>query len=161
MNITQSILYPFLLMGIVTARGEPNPFVTYPAPVHSYLKRIQEGRQTHGFDGSKNFNKWQGQAREALIELIGLRQMEKQLAGLKPKVVIGKADNSLEGFSRSLCSIETEPGVMVPFYLLVPKSADSRKPLPLFRPRREGSIRRRRTCRHRHPRLRLVSIFRP
>ena len=132
MKIIHSILYPFLLIGIVTARGEPKPFVTYPAPVNSYLKRVQEGRQVHAFDGSVNFKKWQKQARQALIDLTGLRQMEKELSGFKPKVVIGKADNSPEGFSRSLCSIETEPGVLVPFYLLVPKSAKAKEPLPLF-----------------------------
>jgi len=132
MKKIHSMLCPFLLLGIVTASGEPKPFVTYPEPIKSYLKRIHEGRQAHGFDDSKNFKKWQGQAREALIELTGLRQMEKQLAGFKPKVDIGKADNSSDGFSRSLCSIETEPGVVVPFYMLVPKSANKSEPLPLF-----------------------------
>ena len=53
--------------GIATTWGEPKPFPTYPAPVNSYLKRVQQGKQVHAFTKAKSFAKWQKQAREALI----------------------------------------------------------------------------------------------
>ena len=118
--------------GIATTWGEPKPFPTYPAPVNSYLKRVQHGKQIHAFTKAKSFAAWQKQARVALIELIGLKQMEEELAAFHPKVLVGEADNSPDTFTRSLCSIETEPGVVIPFYLLVPKSANAKEPLPLI-----------------------------
>ncbi|MFP6872297.1 MAG: hypothetical protein VCA55_02215 [Verrucomicrobiales bacterium] len=121
-----------LVLGIVIARADPAPLVTYPAPVNSYLERVQQGRQIHAFEGTKDFGQWQQAARVALIDLIGLRQMREELAGFIPKVVIGKAEGPGGSFTRSLCSIETEPGVTIPFYLLVPKTASPEKPAPLF-----------------------------
>ena len=101
------------------AQEAPKPFVEYPEPIGSYLTRIQKGTQEHAFNASSNFVKWQKHAREALIELTGLKQMEKDLAGFKPKVTIGESKKTEDSFTRTLYSIETEPGIRVPFYLLV------------------------------------------
>ena len=124
-----SILALFLCFGI--AHAEDKPFVSYPDAIDAYLKRVQQGRQTHAFDEKVNFAKWQKQARASLVKLTGLRQMEKELAGFEPKVEMGKEDASQNGFIRAFCSIETEPSVKVPFYLLVPKSASSGQRFPL------------------------------
>jgi dienelactone hydrolase len=121
-----------IILGIIMARAEPGSPVTYPAAVNAYLKRVQQGRQAHAFEGTKDFGQWQASARSALIDLIGLKQMQEELAGFLPKVLIGKAKASGVSFTRALCSIETEPGVKVPFYLLVPKTSNPEKPAPLF-----------------------------
>ena len=110
----------------------PKPFVEYPGPIDAYLTRIQKGKQKHAFNGVSNFGQWQKHAREALIDLTGLKQMEKDLAGFKPKVTIGESKKTEDSFTRTLCSIETEPGIQIPFYLLLPKNAKKARTLPLL-----------------------------
>ena len=114
------------------AQEAPKPFVEYPEPIGSYLTRIQKGTQEHAFNTSSNFVKWQKHAREALIELTGLKQMAKDLAGFKPKVTIGESKKTEDSFTRTLCSIETEPGIQIPFYLLLPKNAKKDQSHPLL-----------------------------
>ncbi|MDE0576316.1 MAG: hypothetical protein OSB39_05185, partial [Opitutales bacterium] len=125
------IPFHFLLLGVLYLGAETKSFVSYPESINSYLKRIQQGEQSHAFDETENFANWQRKARGALVKITGLKRMQTQLAGFKPKVIMGEEDRAPKDFTRSLCSIETEPGVKVPFYLLVPKSATSKKPLPL------------------------------
>ena len=114
------------------AQEQPRPFVEYPDPVGAYLKRIQEGEQEHAFDAAAGFDQWQKPARRALIKLTGLKRMAEDLAGFKPTVKPGKPDTAPGSFTRTLCSIETEPGILVPFYLLVPKDAKKDRPRPLL-----------------------------
>jgi len=114
------------------AQETPKPFVAYPKPIGDYFKRIQQGKQKHAFNASRKFSEWQKSAREALIELTGLKQMEKDLASFKPKVTMGKIKETKDSFTRALYSIETEPGIRVPFYLLVPKEAKKGQSLPLL-----------------------------
>ncbi len=116
----------------LSAQEVPKPFVDYPDPVGAYLKRIQRGKQKHGFNASADFGQWQERARRALIELTGLEQIGKDLADFEPEVRLGKTVATTESFTRALCSIETEPGVVVPFYLLVPKDAKQDRPRPLL-----------------------------
>ena len=114
------------------AQEVPKPFVEYPEPIGTYLTRIQKGKQEHAFNASSNFSEWQKRTREALIELTGLKQMEKDLADFKPKISISKAKETKDSFTRTLYSIETEPGIRVPFYLLAPKDAKKGQRYPLL-----------------------------
>ena len=127
------------------AQEQPRPFVEFPDPVGAYLKRIQKGKQEHAFDAAAGFDQWQKPARRALIKLTGLKRMAEDLAGFKPTVKPGKPDTAPGSFTRTLCSIETEPGILVPFYLLVPKDAKKDRPRPLL------------LCPHGHDRLGLHS----
>lgn len=115
----------------LNALEPPAPFVDYPKPVAEYLKRTQQGKQAHSFDGSKDFSAWQQSTRASLIELTGLKGMKETLAEFVPTVSQGEPEEIDGKYLRSLCSIETEPGIDIPFYLLVPKSAgrDSKTPL--------------------------------
>ena len=106
------------------------PFVSYEEPVASYLKRIQKGKQQHAFHPAVDVAAWQKSARAALVKLIGLGQMRDELAGFEVKVSQGK-HNTVDGvFTRRLCTIETEPGIRVPFYYLVPTG--KQRPMALF-----------------------------
>ena len=134
-----------LFSGTLLAQQTAKPFVTYHGSVGDYLKRIQRGKQIHAFDASVGFGQWQDKAREALIELTGLKQMEKDLDGFTPKIQLGQAEKTNELFTRALCSMETEPGVVIPFYLLIPKDANPAQPLPLL------------ICPHGHDKLGLHS----
>jgi len=140
-----AILTIILFSGTLLAQQTAKPFVTYPGSVGAYLKRIQRGKQVHAFDASVGFGQWQEKARGALIELTGLKQMEKDLDGFTPKIQLGQAEKTNELFTRALCSMETEPGVVIPFYLLIPKDANPAQPLPLL------------ICPHGHDKLGLHS----
>ena len=113
----------------VSAEAPAKPFVSYEEPVASYLQRIQSGNRQFAFDPTADLAKWQTSARSALVKLIGLEQMREQLAGFEPKVLRQEAENMDGGFTRQLCSIETEPGIRVPFYYLVPANVKGRCPL--------------------------------
>ena len=134
-----------LFSGTLLAQQTAKPFVTYHGSVGDYLKRIQRGKQVHAFDASVGFGQWQEKARGALIELTGLKQMGKDLDGFTPKIQLGQAEKTNELFTRALCSMETEPGVVIPFYLLIPKDANPAQPLPLL------------ICPHGHDKLGLHS----
>ncbi len=153
-TFTRTINISSLMIGIfshllfcqgLSAQDAAQPFVTYSNSIGNYLKRIQQGKQTHAFDPSLGFEEWQTKARKALIKLTGLKKLEKELAGFMPKVKLGEPKKTEDSFTRSLCSIETEPGIFVPFYLLVPKDAEPTKPRPLL------------LCPHGHDKLGLHS----
>ena len=116
----------------VSSSMAAKPFVEYDKKVEDYLKRIQHGSQTYAYDPSKDFTTWQTEARAALIELIGLQRMRDSLSDFKPHVEMGKAEKIDGQFTRALCSIETEPGVVIPFYLLIPISDDPEQRFPLM-----------------------------
>ena len=139
------VFFFFLFHKIAYTQDAAQPFATYPNPIGNYLKRIQKGNQTHAFDPSLGFEEWQKKARRALIKLTGLKEMEMELTGFTPKVKLGEAKKNEDSFTRSICSIETEPGIFVPFYLLVPKDAEPAKPRPLL------------LCPHGHDKLGLHS----
>ncbi|MGI5818863.1 MAG: alpha/beta hydrolase family protein [Armatimonadota bacterium] len=70
---------------------------------------------------------WQERARPALRELLGLTRMERELAEHSPTVTLDEPEQ-LDGFTRRLGRIETEPGWPVEFWLLRP---DGEGPFPL------------------------------
>lgn len=118
-----------VLGGSLLALGQDKEFVRYPPATEAYLQRIQAGDQKHAFDGEEDFAKWQVDARDALIEITGLKRMQRELAGFSPVVTLGKVEQVAGKYLRTLCSIETEPGVSIPFYVLVPIDDKERHPL--------------------------------
>ncbi len=108
------------------------PFVKYPEKTGAYLERIQRGDRSHAFDKSKDFEEWQKDARSALIELTGLGRMRRSLKDFEPKVTMGEPKNVAGVLSRSLFFIETEPGIVIPFYFLLPRIRDKKQRLPLL-----------------------------
>ena len=133
-----------LIGGLVATGEEGKPFVDYPEKTREYLQRIQQGEQRHAFRKGREVGKWQEEARAALVEMTGLGRMRRDLSSFRPTVTEGKAVEIDGSYYRSLCKIETEPGVSVPFYLLVPKTPD-KGCFPLF------------LCPHGHDRLGLHS----
>ncbi len=83
----------------------------------------------HAFSGETpaEFREWQEQARPAVRELIGFTRMERELAGHSPTVQMGEAER-LDGFTRRLVRMETEPGWQVECWMLRP---DGDGPFPL------------------------------
>lgn len=112
--------------------GQNKPPVEYPEPTASYLKRIQQGDQSFGFNGSKEVVAWQKNARAALVELLGLGRMAAQLGDFDSTVILGETEEVDGKITRTLGSIEVEPGIRIPFYLLVPKSGKAGERFPLL-----------------------------
>ncbi len=122
-----------VLAGGLAASGEEGkPFVDYSKKTRDYLKRVQQGEQRHAFKGGEDVTSWQAEARAALVRVTGLERMRQELSSFRPKVTEGQAVEIGESHYRSLCTIETEPGISIPFYLLVPRTADRNVRFPLF-----------------------------
>ena len=108
-----------------------------PAADHVHEKRIlgylsnlyAEDRREFSFDGEspEDVERWQERARPELRRLLGLDRMEDELAGHSPTVELDEPEQ-LEGFTRRLGRIETEPGWSVEFWMLRP---DGEGPFPL------------------------------
>ena len=123
----------YSVINFVVAMGEDSkPFVSYDEPVASYLNRIQIGKQRFAFDDSVSFSKWQKDARDSLVKLIGLKQMSKELVDFKSKVVVDSSVSVDGAYTRKLCVLETEPGIRVPFYYLVPNRSKHKRLFPIF-----------------------------
>lgn len=111
------------------ARGDENP-AEYPADVVKYLGRIYaEGRREYSFHTAYpgGFSQWQAEARPVLRKLIGLARMEEEIGGHAADVSLNALEDCV-AYSRRLGSIETEPNVRIPFWLLEPKGEG---PFPL------------------------------
>ena len=109
---------------------EPQPTPGYPENVSSYLSRLySEHRRQFSFQGDDpgRFAQWQQDARPALRELIGLKNIASQV-GKHDQIVHVDDETNADGYTRRKGWIETEPDVRIPFWLLKPKGAG---PFPL------------------------------
>ena len=127
------ILSAGLLLGGLMATGQDTPpFVEYPENTRNYLERIQQGAQRYAFKQDSRVTEWQKEARAALVTMTGLGRIRRDLSAFQPIVTEGKSQEVNGAYYRSLCTIETEPGISIPFYLLVPKRAGKDLRFPLF-----------------------------
>ena len=77
----------------------------------------------------KNLDDWQSLFRPKLKTAIGLSTIEKDLANYTPQAELIHCE-SLDGYTRELWHLSTEPTLALPFYLLRPNSQT--EPLPLI-----------------------------
>ena len=121
-----------LWLSITLSPSQSNPFVEYPDKTSKYLKRIQNGKAKYKYNTNNNFKQWQAEARKELSKIIGLDKISKELQGFKPSVIKIKEATIDDKYIRTLYHIETEPGIKVPFYRLVPKNRLPIDKLPLL-----------------------------
>ena len=105
------------------ARAQEKDFNAYPDHVARYLKRLYDRDQQplvyrEGFDGG--FDGWQAAAREALRQKLGLSRSENSVGVHRPVVTLDDPED-LGEYVRHHGTIETEPDVEIPFWLLKPK----------------------------------------
>ncbi len=106
-----------------THAAERRDFNAYPPDVVKHLARVNSVGQRHyayreDYPGGQA--QWQTEARAELVRLLGLEKIAAQDKGFTPRAELGAAED-LGEFTRQLASLETEPAVQVPFYLLKPK----------------------------------------
>jgi dienelactone hydrolase len=121
-----------LLIRLAVAQQAPEPRVLddYPPEVTAHLQHMfaqGQGRYSFRKDYPGGFEQWQREARPILRRLVGLEKIASQNEGHRPKVELGEAVDC-GTYTRQRCTIETEPHVVIPFWLLRPKGAG---PFPL------------------------------
>ena len=125
------ILSTFLVCGF--SIGQEKDFNDYSEHVASYLKRIYSSeQQPYAFrtDYPGGFEKWQQQTRQQLKMKLGLPNIAKAAKDHKPIITLDEAED-LGQYIRQGGTIETEPDVHLPFWLLKPKTPGP-WPLALF-----------------------------
>lgn len=89
-------------------------------------------RRTHGCrkETPEAFKTWQTQARPALRALLKLDGIRHQAGNHRPSVTRGEVEDCGD-HTRQRCSIETEPGIRIPFWFLRPRNAPGKCPLAI------------------------------
>lgn len=97
---------------------------------HHFNTLFETNPREFGFKGrtKKDFPDWNKKFRARLKEILGLQNMEKDLAGFSPKAERLEVVN-FDSYTREYWILHTEPTVTLPFYLLRP--AAPQKLLPL------------------------------
>ncbi|MEQ8786372.1 MAG: acetylxylan esterase [Pirellulaceae bacterium] len=123
-----------LLASTLSAQDDPpRDFDNYPPAVAAHLTRIYaDGQQAYSYrdDFPGGFDRWSKDARAELSRLLGLPKIARQNEGHRPEVKLGEVEDCGE-FTRRRATIETEPNVVIPFWLLVPKG-DGPFPVGIF-----------------------------
>lgn len=99
----------------------------------AYLGRIYDRRRQSFACRARSqaaFGAWLGSARPALRRLVGLDRIQSSLGDHKPAVDLA-ASEDMGSYTRQLGHLCSEPDVVVPFWLLVPKG-EGPFPLGLF-----------------------------
>jgi dienelactone hydrolase len=97
--------------------------IEYPDPAARYLKRLYAAEsQRFAFrpDYPGGFAQWHKEARVALTQRLGMPAIAAAAQGHRPTVELGEVTD-LGEYTRQACTIETEPEVRMPFWLLKPK----------------------------------------
>ena len=95
----------------------------HPPSVKNYLNRLYaEGRRKFAFreNYSGGFERWQTDARPVLKRLIGLKGIAASIGDHVPRIELGDI-RDMDRYTFRPGSIETEPDVRIPFWLLRPK----------------------------------------
>ena len=126
-------LFVFLMCYLIhsSSTGQ-QPFVQYSERDSAYLSRLH--RQIRGplsveQISGRGVRRWQVIARRKLTELLGLDVIARANRGYQSRV---RLQDSIadDGFSRTLGKIETEAGIEIPFWLLIP-NGKQQQPRPL------------------------------
>ena len=116
----------FVVIGIAAVpiySQDTDSFGDYPEPVADYLKHIFSEDQlkcTFRADYPGGFQQWQRDLRPLVCDLIGLNKIAIQTGDHQPVVELQEIQD-LGDYTRQKGTIETEPNVVIPFWLLKPK----------------------------------------
>ncbi|MFH1741560.1 MAG: acetylxylan esterase [bacterium] len=127
------IIHSAIFAGLLSVCGNtqtPDDPGDYPEPAVKYLQNIfSKDQYKYSFrtDYPGGFETWQQETRPVLRRLIGLQKISAQVGNHQPTVELNEMED-LGEYTRQRGSIETEPDVQIPFWILKPKSA---KPCPI------------------------------
>jgi hypothetical protein len=96
----------------------------YDDVTEAYLRNLfatERGGRNCQINSLDQLLEWQLDARYDLYQLMGLQRMQEELGDHGP-VVQSSETEDLGDYTRTKCTIETEPGFDLPFWLLRPKT---------------------------------------
>lgn len=109
-----------------------NEFVIFDA--NNYFNTLYtDAAMKFSFDkwGKKKINKWQKEFRTALSDKLGITRLKEEFNGHVPEVTLSEKVEDCNTYTRQRGTITTEPGVPLPFVILVPKELNGKVPLVL------------------------------
>ena len=80
------------------------------------------------FDGNKDFGTWKKEVREKLIELAGIKNIEKNSCPLQIEI---ESEEEKDGYKQIRFVFESERGAFVPCYLLIPDTGKEKYPVAI------------------------------
>jgi dienelactone hydrolase len=113
-----------VLAGPLPAIAQDVGALEYPDPAARYLKRLyDEKTQRFAFrdDYPGGFANWRNDARAELALRLGLERIAASAGSHRPVVELGEPID-MGDYTRQQATVETEPEVRMPFWLLKPKS---------------------------------------
>ena len=117
-----------LALGFLSA-----PQVSGQDPYRAHLQNMYEGADMkYAFDRQKpaRLQKWQKQFRSELARTLGLDVIEKACKGFKPSA--NRVDSEDLGWcTRERWEIQTEPDILLPIVIMIPKGIEGKK-VPLM-----------------------------
>lgn len=119
-----------LIVGSIPSASLLAQTFKHPEQVRRFLERLyDESHRKHTFRAHYpgGFERWQREAREELQRLVGLEKIKAQVGDHILQVRLAETKD-VGGYTRRKGTIETEPNVRIPFWLLKPKGSG---PFPL------------------------------
>ncbi|MBO4939666.1 MAG: acetylxylan esterase [Clostridia bacterium] len=89
---------------------------------------VQKLTQKLAFDGNRNYAEWKEQVQDKLVELLGLKEIEKNACPLNVTI---ESDEQKEGYRQIRFVFESEHGSLVPCYLLIPNTGKEKYPVAI------------------------------
>ncbi len=78
------------------------------------------------FDESKDYASWKSEIKEKLVDLLGMKEIEKNACPLQHKI---EKEEQKEGYKQIRFVFESEKGAFVPCYLLIPDTGKEKYPV--------------------------------
>ena len=100
---------------------------------HYFNEQYADAKMVYAFEkwGEKKFSRWQKEFRAQLSEKLGIASLEIKLSKHIPEVTMSEDIEDCGTYTRQRGTIMTEPGVPLPFVILIPKELKDKAPLVL------------------------------
>ena len=93
---------------------------------HQLLMNSQTPQLT--FNGDRDYSKWKTEVREKLMELVGIKNIEKNACPLNLQI---ESEEQKDGYKQIRFVFESEKGAFVPCYLLIPDTGNGKYPVAI------------------------------
>ena len=80
------------------------------------------------FNGDRDYSKWKTEVREKLMELVGMKNIEKNACPLNLQI---ESEEQKDGYKQIRFVFESEKGAFVPCYLLIPDTGKEKYPVAI------------------------------
>ncbi|MBQ8658237.1 MAG: acetylxylan esterase [Clostridia bacterium] len=89
---------------------------------------VKRMKQALAFDENRNYNEWKATVKEKLIELLGMREIQKNACPLNMEI---ESEEQKDGYKQIRFTFESEKDCFVPCYLLIPDTGKEKYPVAI------------------------------